>query len=111
LNPLNPFLVLDVPTTASDEEVRAAYQRLLRRFPPEHRPEQFQLIQESYQLLRTERDRWRWRLLDLPNSHDGPVEVLAQFVRLPGRAKPPGAAAFNTFLRGCAAAAKREQTP
>jgi hypothetical protein len=108
---MNPFLVLDVPTTASDEEVRAAYQRLLRRFPPEHRPAQFQLIQESYQALRTERDRWRWRLLHLADSHEGPLEVLADFVRLPGRARPPGAPAFRTFLRGCAAAAKREQVP
>ena len=108
---MNPFLVLDVPTTASDEEVRAAYQRLLRRFPPEHRPEQFQLIQEAYQSLRTERDRWRWRLLNLSNSHDGPLEMVAAFASLPGRAQPPGAPAFRAFLRGCAAAAKREQAP
>lgn len=108
---MNPFLVLDVPTTASDAEVRAAYQRLLRRFPPEHRPTQFQQIQEAYQALRTERDRWRWRLLHLPAGHGSPLEAVEDFARLPGRAVPPGAPAFKTFLRGCAAAARREQTP
>lgn len=108
---MNPFLVLDLPTTASDQEVRAAYQQLLRRFPPEHRPTEFQLIQEAYQVLRTERDRWAWRLLHLRAVEEDPLEVVEQFARLPGRAKPPGAAAFRTFLRGCANAARREQTP
>lgn len=107
---MNPFLVLDLPTTASDKEVRAAYQQLLRRFPPEHRPQEFQLIQEAYQALRTERDRWRWRLLHLPTKDESPLEVVEEFVRLPQRAKPPGAPAFRAFLRGCAAAASREPT-
>ncbi len=108
---MNPFLVLNVPTTAADDEVRAAYQGLLRRFPPEHRPAQFQLIQEAYQALRTERDRWRWRLLHLTSIHTGPLEIVEEFGRLPGRAQPPGAPAFRTFLRNCATAAKREPTP
>ncbi|MEO0017938.1 MAG: hypothetical protein RLZZ522_1221 [Verrucomicrobiota bacterium] len=107
---MNPFLVLAVPTTASDAEVRAAYQQLLRRFPPEQRPTQFQQIQEAYQTLRTERDRWRWRLLHLPTATAEPLDVVAEFAHLPGRAVPPGAAAFKTFLRGCAAAARREST-
>jgi curved DNA-binding protein CbpA len=100
--------VLDVPVTATDEEVRAAYQKLLRRFTPEHRPEEFQLIQEAYQELRSARDRWRWRLLHLPKEREGPLAALESFARLPGRARPPGAAAFNSFLRGCAAAADRK---
>jgi hypothetical protein len=107
---MNPFLVLDVPTTASDKEVRAAYQRLLRRFPPEHRPTEFQLVQEAYQLLRTERDRWNWRLLHLPTTEASPLETLEEFTHLPDRAKPPGAPAFCAFLRACATATRREQS-
>lgn len=107
---MNPFLVLDVPLDASDADVRAAYQSLLRRFPPERRPEQFQIIQEAYQALRTQRDRWHWRLRHLGSGHDGPLEALENFARLPGRIRPPGAAVFQSFLRSCAGAAKREQS-
>ena len=107
---MNPFLVLDVPLDASDADVRAAYQSLLRRFPPERRPEQFQIIQEAYLSLRTERERWSWRLLHLGGGGDGPLEALENFARLPGRIRPPGATAFRGFLRSCAGAAKREQS-
>lgn len=105
---MNPFLVLDVPVTATDEEVRAAYQRLLRRFSPEHRPEEFQLIQEAYQALRTARDRWQWRLFHLPKERTSPLQAMEAFARIPGRARPPGAAAFRSFLSSCTTAATRK---
>lgn len=107
---MNPFLVLDVPVDATDEQVRAAYQILLRRYQPEHRPHEFQTIQEAYQAMRTAADRMRWLLFHLPNARIGPLEALENFARLPGKMKPPGAAAFRSFLRGCATAALREQT-
>ena len=106
---MDPFLVLDVGLDATDAEVRAAYQALLRRFPPEQRPSQFQLIQEAYQALRTERERWRWRLLHLDASNDGPLEALENFARMPGRFRPPGATALRDLVRACGAAAMREQ--
>ena len=105
---MNPFLVLDVPLDVSDDGVRAAYQKLLRRYPPEHSPERFQQIQEAYQKLRAARDRWHWCWTHLAEGHDGPLEALEKFTRLPGRLRPPGAPALRAFLRGCAAAAQRE---
>jgi hypothetical protein len=105
---MNPFLVLDVPLDVSDDGVRTAYQALLRRYPPERCPERFQQIHEAYQKLRTARDRWHWCLLHLDNGHDGPLEALEKFARLPGRMRPPGAPALRAFMRGCAAAALRE---
>lgn len=107
---MNPFLVLDVPVDATDEQVRAAYQNLLRRYQPEHRPREFQTIQEAYQAIRTAADRQRWQLFHLPLGRIGPLEAVENFARLPGRMKPPGAAAFHSFLRGCATAALREQS-
>ena len=106
---MNPFLVLDVPVSASDAEVRAAYQALLRRFSPEHRPRQFQQIQEAYQALRSERERWHWRLLHLEDSDGGPLEAVENFALLPGRMRPPGAAALRGLLRACGTAAMRAQ--
>jgi len=107
---MNPFLVLDVPVDATDEQVRAAYQNLLRRYPPEHRPREFQNIQEAYQAARTAAARQRWLLFHLPEGRIGPLKALENFARLPGRMKPPGATAFRTFLRGCATAALRDQS-
>jgi curved DNA-binding protein CbpA len=105
---MNPYLVLDLPTDAGDGDVRAAYQRLLRKYPPEHQPVQFQKIQEAYGLLRTSRDRWRWKLLHLKDQRSGPVAALEEFARLPGKLRPPGAKPFQAMLKSCAAAAARE---
>jgi len=105
---MNPYLVLDLPPDAGDGDVRSAYQRLLRKYPPEHRPEQFQKIQEAYGLLRTSRERWRWKLLHLQDQRSGPVEALEEFARLPARMRPPGAKPFLALLKSCAAAAARD---
>jgi curved DNA-binding protein CbpA len=107
---MNPFLVLDLPLDTTDEQVRAAYQKLLRRYPPEQHPARFQIIQEAYEALRGARDRTNWQLLHLENSRAGLLEALESFARLPGRMKPPGAAAFRAFLHGCASAAMRAQS-
>lgn len=107
---MNPFLVLDVPVDATDEQVRGAYQTLLRRYPPEHRPREFQIIQEAYQATRTSADRRKWLLFHLPDERIGPLEAVKNFAQLPGKMRPPGAAVFRTFLRGCAIAVLREQS-
>ncbi len=104
---INPFIVLDLPVTATDEEVRAAYQRLLRKYPPEQRPREFQIIQEAYTSLRTRRDRLKWRLFHLQEDWEGPQQALDEFTSIPGILRPPGAAAFRAYLTSCAAAAKR----
>ncbi len=105
---MNPYLVLDLTPDAGDGDVRSAYQRLLREYPPEHRPEQFQKIQEAYGLLRTSRDRWHWKVLHLKDQRTGPVEALEEFARLPAKMRPPGAKPFQALLKSCAAAASRD---
>ena len=42
---------LRVAKNASPEDVRNAYVRLVRRYPPEHFPEKFMQLQEAYQKL------------------------------------------------------------
>ena len=102
---MDPYLVLNLPLAAGDAEVRAAYQELLRTYPPEQCPEEFQIIQEAYEKLRSSRDRWTWRLLDLGEPPVGPMKGLENFARLPGRMRPPGARAFRSLLSSCTTAA------
>jgi hypothetical protein len=42
---------LNLPSSATGEEIEKAYQRLVQRYPPEFHPERFRLIDESYRLL------------------------------------------------------------
>jgi len=104
---MNPFIVLDLPPDCTDEQVRAAYHKLLRQYPPESFPVEFQMIQESATALKTARDRWRCHLFHLPSGTESPLEVLHQFCRLPGRARPPGFPAFKSLLRAGASAARQ----
>lgn len=42
---------LEVPRTATAEEIKRAYQRKLRLYPPERSPEEFKLIREAFETL------------------------------------------------------------
>jgi hypothetical protein len=43
--------VLNLTSSASPEDIEAAYQRLVRRYPPEFQPEKFRGIDEAYRFL------------------------------------------------------------
>lgn len=45
------FAVLNLPASATKEEVEQAYQRLVRRYPPEFQPEKFRQIDDAYRFL------------------------------------------------------------
>src|SRR5262245_66347645 len=47
--PDDPFDVLGVRRGDDDAELKRAYTRLIRRFKPEHFPEQFRRIREAYE--------------------------------------------------------------
>lgn len=106
---MSPFLVLGLTPDCSDEDVRSAYHRLLREYPPEKFPVEFQQIHEAAAALRTERDRWKTHLLHQPEGIRSPLETLETFARLPGRSQPPGFPAFKSLLRACSSAARKNQ--
>lgn len=60
---MDPRAVLDIPLNASDEEIRAAYLRKVKEYPPERSPEQFEKIRDAYETLRDPRGRMRSLLL------------------------------------------------
>ena len=58
----SPYKVMELPPTASEEEIRRAYFKLVRAHPPEQEPEQFKRIREAYDVLRDPVRRAKWDL-------------------------------------------------
>jgi curved DNA-binding protein CbpA len=50
---LNPYQILNVSPDASIEEIKKAYFRLVRKYPPETEPEKFKTIRQAYEQLKT----------------------------------------------------------
>lgn len=58
----DPFLILGIEPSASEEEIRAAYLGLIQQHPPERDAEGFERIRDAYADLRDPRERTRRRL-------------------------------------------------
>jgi curved DNA-binding protein CbpA len=59
----DPRQVLGVPPEASDEEIRAAYLRKVKEYPPDRAPREFERVRDAYEILRDPRLRARHLLL------------------------------------------------
>ncbi|MCZ6795860.1 MAG: J domain-containing protein [Planctomycetota bacterium] len=55
----NPYRVLGIGEGSDDEEIRASYLDLVRRFPPERDPQTFQRIRMAYEKVADRRSRLR----------------------------------------------------
>ena len=72
-----PYERLGIGNNCDDETVRHAYLEQIRKYPPDRHPEQFQRIQEAFQLIRDEERRLEYDLFDvsLPDMEEF-VELL-----------------------------------
>ena len=59
----DPREVLGVPANAGEEEIRAAYLRKVKEYPPDRSPEEFEKIRDAFETLRDPRKRTRAMLL------------------------------------------------
>jgi len=55
----DPRQVLGIPPEAGDEEIRAAYLRKVKEFPPDRAPQEFEKVRDAYETLRDPRRRTR----------------------------------------------------
>jgi preprotein translocase subunit Sec63 len=76
----DPREVLGVPPNAGEEEIRAAYLRKVKEYPPDRSPEEFEKIRDAFETLRDPRQRTRAMLLS--TDPDAPLAAL-----LEGRAR------------------------
>ncbi|HXB22197.1 MAG TPA: J domain-containing protein [Candidatus Solibacter sp.] len=59
----DPREVLGIGPEAGDEEIRAAYLRKVKEFPPDRAPRDFERVRDAYEMLRDPRRRTRTVLL------------------------------------------------
>ena len=59
----DPRQVLEVEAEAGDEEIRAAYLRKVKEYPPDRSPREFERVRDAYDMLRDPRRRTRSLLL------------------------------------------------
>jgi curved DNA-binding protein CbpA len=74
--PSDPRAVLEVAPEATDEQIRAAYLRKVKQFPPDRNPVEFERVRDAYELLRDRRQRMRRLLLAL--DPQAPLESLLE---------------------------------
>lgn len=63
MTPIDPHRVLGVEIQAGPEEIRAAYLRKVKEFPPDRAPREFEQVREAYEILSDPRRRTRQLLL------------------------------------------------
>src|SRR5947208_6805414 len=59
----DPRQVLGIPPEAGDEEIRAAYLRKVKEYPPDRSPHDFERVRDAYEMLKDPRRRTRTMLL------------------------------------------------
>ncbi len=67
---LTYYLILDVPTDSSDEQIRDSYLNLVKKYTPEKDPARFRKITEAYEALKDERSRVRQKMFGAMMAKD-----------------------------------------
>lgn len=75
----DPYTLLGLPADPSDAEVRSAYLRAVRAFPPEQHPDRAAAVRAAYEAVKTLDARARHRLFP-PAAEDG-LDALIEEVR------------------------------
>jgi DnaJ-class molecular chaperone len=60
-----PFEILEAPDTATDSEIKSAYLKQVRQFPPDRYPEKFKQIKIAYDQISGEKNRIAYRLFNV----------------------------------------------
>lgn len=84
------YLVLGLPPSASREEIRRRYLRLIRAHPPARDPERFQQIAAAYDALHDERARVETAIFGMARYGDFELALEALLLARPDRRKTPG---------------------
>ncbi len=81
-----PYETLDISKDCNDETVKQGYLLMVKQFPPERFPEDFQRIRSAYEKIKTEKDRAALELFDttLPE----PEELIRELTKVSAKNRP-----------------------
>lgn len=98
---MNPYLVLNVPMEANDEQIRQAYLDAIKSAPPDVNPEAFKLVSAAYERIKDEKKRNEFVLFDRTVPGAGPMDVFIRYAQLRRNIKPLPLEAMKELLRTC----------
>ena len=80
---MSPYQILNLAPDATDAEIREAYLRLVRRYPPAQFPERFSQVAKAYAKIDTPEKRLDYQLLGNPDPTSGGtfVEEVIELMR------------------------------
>ncbi|MBD3344173.1 MAG: DnaJ domain-containing protein [Chitinivibrionales bacterium] len=96
----NPYDILGVEPGSTDQEVRRAYLDLIRKHPPDLHPQEFALISNAYEKIKTEKNRLEYDLFSTDPGIEYPFDALIEEIKKKGR-QPPGITPLTKLLREC----------
>jgi curved DNA-binding protein CbpA len=94
--PPDPLAVLGVSGEATDAQVRSAYLRKIKEFPPDRCPDEFERVRDAYEMLRDRRQRVRHSLFSIDPG--APLESLLESD--PGQRRFAGPDPWLAVLKG-----------
>ncbi len=98
-----PFEILDISEDSDDSAVKKSYLKMVKLYPPERFPTDFQRIRASYEQIKTKKDRLRYSLFDteLPK-----VEELVLDIKVTRKGRRPEIEILRNILKTSAGQAK-----
>lgn len=91
-----PYAILEVAEQATDGEIKQAYLRKVKQFPPDHYHEQFQQIQQAYEAIKDLKCRTQYALFTVSEAD---FNVLLDQAFSSGQAASISADQFDKLLR------------
>ncbi len=81
-----PYEILGISKDCNDKIVKQGYLFMVKQFPPERFPEDFQRIRHAYEKIKTEKDRTTLELFDttLPE----PEELIQELTKVSSKNRP-----------------------
>ena len=98
---MNPYLILGVPPSADDQQIRQAYLAAVKEATPDTHPQRFQAVSRAYEAIKDEGRRLNYYLFDTTPAGDSPLDALLGYLRARPHFKPLPFEAMKEFLRSC----------
>ncbi len=71
------YQILNIPKNASQDEIKKAYYKLVRQFPPEKQPEQFKKIRSAYQTLKDSKQKIQYDEMQKAEKYSAEITMLS----------------------------------